>query len=141
MDADRGVRIDAVRDGAGLKAFIDIPWRVFAGDPAWVPPLKKERAEVLDRNKNPFFQHAEVELFTAWVDGRPCGRISAQIDRRVSARHGADLGHFGFLDAVDSGPVFDGLLNAAEAWLEARGVRRVRGLLFNGHEGGIVAAP
>mgnify|MGYP002014860033 CR=1 FL=1 len=39
--------------------------------------------EIRDRltpGKNPFWEHAEGTLFTAYRDGKPVGRISAQID-------------------------------------------------------------
>ena len=44
----------------------------------------RERRAFLDRERNPFFRHADVELFLAWRDGRPVGRISAHVDHHFN---------------------------------------------------------
>ena len=60
--------------------FIDLAYRLNASDPNWVPPLRADIAELLDPKKNPFFEHAEAQLFLARRGGRVTGRISAHID-------------------------------------------------------------
>ena len=50
---------------ADLKRFIDLPYRLHARDPLWVPPLRRDVALLLSREKNPFFEHAEAEYFLA----------------------------------------------------------------------------
>src|SRR5688572_33342197 len=52
-----------------LNAFIDVPFRLRKDDPQWVPPLRFERRAFLDRKKNPWFEHAEAELFLAEREG------------------------------------------------------------------------
>ena len=66
---------------ADLAAFIDLPFRLYANDPHWVPPLKGEVRELLTPGKNPFFEHADVQLFLARRGGAVVGRISAHIDK------------------------------------------------------------
>jgi hypothetical protein len=85
--------------------------------------------EVIDAKKNPFYQHAEVQLFLAWRDGQPAGRISAQIDRDHNQQHGERTGFFGFFEAEDDPEVAAALLAAAEGWLRERGMDRSRGPL------------
>ena len=63
-----------------IEAFIRLPGRLSAADPNWIEPLWFERRRFLTPRHNPFFEHAEVALFTAWKDGKAVGRISAQID-------------------------------------------------------------
>ena len=77
--------------------------------------------------KSAFFQHAQVQLFVAYRDGRPVGRISAQIDELRTERYADATGHFGVLEAIDDPAVFAALLGAAEEWLRAQGMRRVIG--------------
>jgi hypothetical protein len=119
--------IEEVRDARDLERFIAVPWRVYRDDPNWVPPLKMERREHLDRRKNPFFALAEVKLWLAIKGGQPVGRISAQVNRRHLERYQDATGHFGFIEAVDDPAVFAGLTGAAEEWLAGRGMARVTG--------------
>ncbi|MGI9417979.1 MAG: hypothetical protein ACR2RA_09095 [Geminicoccaceae bacterium] len=119
--------IRPVGDRAGLKAFIDLPNQLYRGHPRYVPPLSVERDETLNPKKNAYYQHADGQYWLAWRDGRPVGRISAQIDRLHLERHGDGAGHFGLLDAEDDAEVFGQLLRTAESWLAERGMKRIRG--------------
>jgi GNAT superfamily N-acetyltransferase len=112
---------------ADKKAFLDVPFAVYRGDPNWVAPLYFERFEHLDPKKNPYFNHAEVQLFLAERDGRAVGRISAQLCKLRSERHRDGVGQFGFIDAPDEPAVFTALFGAAETWLKERGATRIQG--------------
>ncbi|TDQ81455.1 hypothetical protein A8950_2523 [Dongia mobilis] len=109
-----------------LKQFIALPKELYRGDAGYVAPLDMERGEVLSRKKNPYFAHAEAELFLALRDGHPVGRISAQICRLEQEKR-PGTGHFGWLDAIDDGAVYEALLAAAADWLRARGMHRMVG--------------
>jgi GTP:adenosylcobinamide-phosphate guanylyltransferase len=121
------VEIVRVRTKADLDRFIRVPWRIYRDDPHWVPPLVFERRQHLDRTANPFFDHAEVQLWLALRGGEAVGRISAQVDQAALSQHQDAAGHFGFLEAEDDGGTFAALLQTAEAWLRDRGLRTVRG--------------
>ena len=71
---------------AELDRFIALSDRINAGDPNYVPPLRMERRDALSPKKNPFFAHADVQLWMAIRDGRDVGRISAQIDHLAPPR-------------------------------------------------------
>jgi GNAT superfamily N-acetyltransferase len=92
-----------------------------------VAPLHMEITDRLTPKKNPFFEHAEVALFTAWKDGKAVGRISAQIDHEHLRIHQDNAGFFGFFDTVDDQEVASALLAAAEEWLASRGMTVMRG--------------
>ncbi len=107
--------------------FLKVPFAVFRDDPNWVAPLFLERMEHLDPKKNPYFKHADVQLFIAEKDGNPVGRISAQADRLRQEHHKDGAGQFGFLDAIDDPQVFAALFKAAEDWLRQRGFTKAQG--------------
>ncbi len=109
------------------QRFLELPWRIFAGDPAWVPPLLLERGMHLNPKQNPFFEHAELQLWLAYRGEEPVGRISAQVNRASLAHRKDATGNFGFLDAVDDSEVFAALLGTAETWLAAKGLSRATG--------------
>jgi hypothetical protein len=109
-----------------MRMFIDIPWRIYANDPMWVPPLRLERRLHFSRF-NPFLKHGEWQAWVAYRNGLPVGRISAQIDQLHRERYGADTGHFGLFECMDDADACAVLLGTAEEWLKARGTRRVTG--------------
>jgi GNAT superfamily N-acetyltransferase len=119
-----------VRPVAGrgdLNTFIKLPWRLYRNEPNWVPPLLFERKRFFDRERNPFFKHAEVEFFLARRDGRVVGRITAHIDRHFNEFQHHEWGMFGFFECEDDPEAAAALLSAAEAWLRERGRDRMVG--------------
>ncbi len=107
--------------------FHHVPYAVYRGDPQWVAPLLIERKFHFMPKHNPYFQHARAAFFLAYKGGVPVGRITAQIDQLHLDRYDDATGHFGFIEALDDGEVFSGLLNAAENWLRQQGMKRVIG--------------
>ncbi|HUQ13146.1 MAG TPA: N-acetyltransferase [Novosphingobium sp.] len=127
--ASSEISIAPVAGKADLAAFIDLPFRLYAGDPHWVPPLKGEVRELLTPGKNPFFEHAEVQLFLARRDGRVVGRISAHIDRLALDQPpeqgmGPGTGNWGMMEAEDAA-VMAALIARAEEWLREADMTRV----------------
>ena len=119
--------IRPVSGRADLKRFIEVPYRLRANDPQWVPPLRFERREFLDRAKNPWFEHAEAQLFLCERDGEDVGRITAHIDYRWDEFQGGSDGMFGFFDTVDDPQVARALVETAEGWLREKGRARMLG--------------
>src|ERR1700704_6467625 len=139
------VEVRPVASKRELKAFMRLPWRLYRNEPNWVPPLRMDLRKRLDRERNPFFEHAEAEYFLAWRDGRPVGRITAQVDRHFNEFQDNEWGMFGFVETEDDPEAAGALLEAAAAWLRERGRDRMVGpmdfstndecgLLIEGHE-------
>jgi GNAT superfamily N-acetyltransferase len=125
------VEIRPVTTAADLKAFIDLPYRLYASDPNWVPPLKSEVKGMLTPAKNPWFEHGEAELFLATTGGRITGRISAHIDFLATAQPpeqgmGPGTGFWGWFEA-EEGASAAALIAAAENWLRGRGMTKAMG--------------
>jgi hypothetical protein len=119
--------IAPVMDGRALDAFITLPSRLYRDHPGFVQPLLFERRQALTPGKNPYFGHAEAQLFLAYRGDEPVGRVSAQIDRLHLERYRDATGHFGFIDALDDPALFCALLDTVERWLKDRGMKRVLG--------------
>jgi len=115
------IEVRPVHSQSDLMRFIKLPWRLYRNSPRWVPPLISERKHHLDRDKNPFFQHAEAEYFLAWRDGEPVGRISAHVDQRFNEFQKNDWGLWGFFESEDDPEIANALLSTAEQWLRERG--------------------
>ena len=118
--------IKAVEGRQVLRQFLRLPWSLYPGDPAWVPPLILERREHIS-SRNPFFDHARYRGWLAYRDEKPVGRISAQIDRLHLERYQDATGFFGLLEMEDDPEVSRALLDTAETWLRSQGMRRMLG--------------
>ena len=113
------------------KIFIDLPFRLYADDPNWVPPLKSEALGLITPEKNGWFSHAKAQLFLAEEDGRVVGRISAHIDTLALTMppeqgFGPGVGQWGLMEAKRQ-DVFQALLERAEQWLRDQGMTRAVG--------------
>lgn len=121
------LEVSPVASKSDLNTFIKLPWRLYRNEPNWVPPLLFERKRFFDRERNPFFRHAEAEYFLARRDGRVVGRITAHIDRHFNEFQHHEWGMFGFFECENDPEAAKALLDAAEAWLRARGRDRMVG--------------
>jgi len=119
--------ITPVKTKAERDVFIRVPFDIYGSEDHWVPPLLAERHDHLNPAKNPYFLHAETQLWVAYKNGRPVGRISAQICALYLERYNNATGHFGFLEAIDDLAVFKALLDTAQTWLAQRGMKHIQG--------------
>ena len=127
------IMIRPVTNKADLKAFINLPYRLYAGDPNWVPPLKNEALAALTPGKNPWFEHGEAQFYLAERDSKIVGRISAHLDHLALAQPleqgmGPGTGNWGLFEAEDS-ETANALIIAAEGWLRQKGMTRALGPL------------
>jgi GNAT superfamily N-acetyltransferase len=121
------VDVRSVSTRRDLRRFIDLPFRLHANHPLWVPPLRLERRLFLNRRLNAFFSHGEAEYFLAWRDGAVCGRVSAQVNHAFNDYQRKRWGWFGFIELQDDEEVARALLDAAAGWLRSRGCERMVG--------------
>ena len=128
---DATLTLVEVTQAGALRQFLDLPRRIYADDPAWIAPLAFMKREQLSA-ANHFFEHARWRGWVVRRNGQPVGRITAQIDELHLREHADGAGYFGMLEAEDDPAVFAALFGAAENWLQAEGMRQVRGP-FNLH--------
>jgi GNAT superfamily N-acetyltransferase len=123
------LELELVRDPRRSKDFLNLPWRVNAGDPDWAPPLRMAVDKLLNRAKYPFFNHGDAAFFLARRDGEPVGRIAA-IENKLHARTYNDgVGFFGFFECDDDEQACRALLGEAAKWVNERGYKKLRGPL------------
>ena len=143
------ITVRPVVTAADRAAFIDLPFRLYATDPHWVPPLRSDVAELMTAGKNPWFEHGEAQFFLAERAGAVVGRISGHIDHLALAQPadrgmGPGTGNWGMAEAQDD-DAMSALIATAEDWLRTKGMTRVLaplsisiwdepGLLIEGHD-------
>jgi hypothetical protein len=116
-------------DKKTLKDFLNVVTTIYRDAPQYVRPLDFDVSDRLDKKKNPFFEHADGTAWVAYKDGRPVGRITAQIDQEHLKRYHDGAASFGFFDTIDDEEVARALLEEATRWAKAKGMKRLRGPL------------
>lgn len=114
------------RGKSDLARFFDVADRIYRGDPLWVAPLREDLVKVFSA-ENPFFRHAEMQLFLARRGGESVGRIAAIVDRSHNARHRDQTAFFGFFESENDLGVAGALFEAAGVWSRERKMRLLRG--------------
>jgi hypothetical protein len=124
----RPVNIETVVGNKALKAFIDFPHNLYAGDPHYVPELFMAQEALLNPKKSPFFLHSTAAYFLARSeDGTVLGRIAAINNQNYVNFTGEQTGFFGFFDVIDDFFVAKTLLDTVSNWLVEQGFERVIG--------------
>jgi GNAT superfamily N-acetyltransferase len=109
------------------KAFINFLWTIYKDNPNWVPPLKMDRKKLIDRKKNPFYSHSDMELFLAERGGQVVGRIGAIVNYNHIKEHNEQIGFFGFFESVNDQEVANLLFDKAKEYLRSKGMTAMRG--------------
>ncbi len=136
------LQISPVESQRDHRAFLHLPWRIYRGDPYWVPPLLGEVEAKFAPQQNPFFKSGEALRFLARRGQEVVGRVAAIIDHRSNEQLREKAGLFGFFETVDDPAVAKGLLDAAADWLRSRGMDIMRGPVnfsFNDEHGLLIA--
>jgi hypothetical protein len=120
------VEVRSARGPIGRARFVDVPFRLFGADPAWVPPL---RISVKDRlsPRHPANTHQETALWVAFRDGRPVGRVGACVDRLYNEFHGSATAFVGFFECADDPEAARRLFEQAAAFARSRGATECLG--------------
>lgn len=119
--------ITSVQSRQDERDFLRLPWRIYADDPHWVPPLLDSQAALAGFRSHPFYADADARAFLARRDEQPCGRLVAIQHHAHARRHDESCGFFGFFESTTDQQVARGLFDAAQQWFTAKGVTLIRG--------------
>ena len=121
------VTVQRVNGRAANRAFSDLPYRLYAGDECWVPPLRREERKRWSVRHNASLRSRWVCRFLARRGDRVVGRIAAIVDKAFAARWEPHTGLFGFFECADDPEAVRSLLAVAEQTLHSKGIQRVIG--------------
>lgn len=108
------IDIVEVTTGKQLNQFVDFPHQLYKGDPNYVPEIKLAVKDLLNKKKNPYFEHSDASLYLAYSSGKVVGRIAATINNNYNKFHRSNVGFFGFFDCINDQDVANALLTTAE---------------------------
>jgi len=118
--------VPLARRPAEVSRFLELSYRIYAGDPHWVAPLLMDLKKVFT-NANPLFAHAEMQLWMAVRDGQDVGRIAGILDPNHNRSQQDSAAFFGFFESVNDPAVSGALFDEVRRWAKERGLRRVLG--------------
>jgi GNAT superfamily N-acetyltransferase len=123
-----------------LRAYLQFPYDLYRNDRWWVPPVWSEREALVDRVRNPFFQHGEAEFFLARRGGQVVGTIAVGLDRLANQYRHERSAFFGLFESIDDDDVARALFARARQWAVEKGAEALRGPfdLSSSQSGGIL---
>lgn len=118
--------IKEVSSDAELDDFIGFPYRLYRGNPFYVPPLKSDERITL-QHTNPAFDHCEAKYWLAYRGKKIVGRIAGIINHAFIERWEKKYIRFGWFDFEDDESVAFALLRQIEQWAVEQGMDAVHG--------------
>lgn len=123
------IRIQEVTTRKDLGAFVDFPYRLYRGNPYFVPPLRFDEEATLRKDKNPAYDYCEARLWLAYRDNQVVGRVAAIHNRAYIEKWKNKYLRFGWLDFTDDEEVLKSLMHEVEQWARELGMVAVHGPL------------
>lgn len=120
-------QVEHVTTRAQQREFMELIWRLYRGDPNWIPPLRGNQMELVGFRPHPFYERNSVRTFLVRRDGLVVGRIAAIVNRGHNERYQESRGFFGFFDCENDVEASRRLFQAAGAYLKSEGMTDVRG--------------
>ncbi|MBN1538407.1 MAG: GNAT family N-acetyltransferase [Anaerolineales bacterium] len=121
------IEIHPMRSNREQRIFLQFPWRIYRGDPLWVPPLIPERRKVINPQQGAFFKRGEAEFFIAWRDGKPVGTICCAEDHVTNQQRGTSDCMIGFFECVNDEAVARAMFQYAINWAKHRQLKALFG--------------
>ena len=123
------VRIEKINtyDKAQVNEFIQLPFRIYANCPQWVPPFISDVKMMLNRDKHPFFERSEAEFFVAKQDGEVVGRLAVMDHKPFNAYHQTKQASFTLFECINDEEAADSLFARAFEWAHNRGLDKIVG--------------
>ncbi len=120
--------LEKVETPKQAKAFLDLPKRMYKGDPNWITPLDNDINAVFDPKKNIRFRDGEACRWLLRDDkGAVCGRIAAFYTNESAAAEEQPTGGCGFFECIDDQQAADILFDTARDWLKTKGMEAMDG--------------
>ena len=110
-----------------LKQFIQFANDLYADCPYYCPPLFFDEMNCFNPEKNPALEVCEFQLWMAYREGKPVGRVAGIINHRANEKWGVKKVRFGWFDFIDDLEVSRALLDTVVAWGKAHGMDELNG--------------
>ena len=110
-----------------VRRFVELPFRIYADCPQWVPPLNIDAYNQLNRKKHPFHEHSDVDFFLTVRDGRDVGRIAVIENKPFNQFHNEKTADFYLFECENDIEAARALFDTVFEWARARGLKKMIG--------------
>ena len=123
------MNISEVTTPRTLKDWDRSPWKIYAGDPNWIPHLKQDVDKVFDPEKNKLLKEGAIARWILYSkSGEPIGRIAAFVNPKTAfSDKQQPTGGCGFFECIDDQAAANLLFDTAKRWLMQRGMEAMDG--------------
>jgi GNAT superfamily N-acetyltransferase len=141
-----GLVIKKVESKLERRHFVELPWKLYEGNPHWVPPLLTDMYNTLDPGKNALLRLGPSYFTVAYREGKAVGRLGVGIDERLNEAKEENRGYLTLFESIDDYTVAEALFDAGLGWLQKQGAAVAtgpqspsngddyRGLLIKGYD-------
>jgi len=123
------IEIKKVITRKDLKKFIAFPYKLYANNKYWCPPLRFDELNNLRKDKNVAFDFCEAEYWLAYKGNEIVGRIAGIIQHKSNERWNEKLVRFGWIDFIDDLTISRKLIETVENWGKEKGMEGIHGPL------------
>ena len=111
-----------------VRQFLDLPFRLYANIPQWVPPLQMDASRMLDRSRHPFYRHSDASFWLALDDqGEAVGRLAVLDNHNYNQFNAERTAFFYLFESQHDFGASQALFTAGFNWASSRGLDRMIG--------------
>ncbi|MBE6275741.1 MAG: N-acetyltransferase [Bacteroides sp.] len=124
----KGIMIKKVETKEDMDDFVNLPNKLYATCPYYVPDLEMDVRNTFNPKKNAGLEFSDIQAFLAFNEqGKAVGRIAGIINHRANKKWNTRNVRFGFFDFIDDLQVSAALLNTVAQWGREQGMENIQG--------------
>ncbi len=123
------IEVRKVESRSELRRFVNFPETLYRNNPYYVPPLVFDQMDTLDPKKGAAQEFCKSELWMAFKDGKPAGRVAAIVNFKANEQWNHKEVRFGWFDFIDDPEVSDALMQKVYEFGRSWGMESVVGPL------------
>lgn len=114
-------------DKRQVQKFLDLPYRIYQDTPQWVPPLKADARQPLDRKKFPYYRSNDAAFLLVVENGQVIGRVAILENRRFNAFNDRKAATFYLFECENTLEAATSMFEHGAEWARKRGLEELIG--------------
>jgi len=122
------MKLVEVKSKKDADKFLNVSRIIYKGDPNWICPLDNDIHAVFDPSKNAYFENGEAIRWLLFDDNNNLiGRNAAFYNTKKANTYEQPTGGMGFFECINDQKSAFKLFDAAQIWLESKGMKAMDG--------------